>query len=225
MHLQFRAVEPPGYKLRDFELDIQFAQGPNPSLPGIHPSDTTAEDQDLQSPAVWLLQSPSPSPLPEYIEGRPWSETQSRGITVEPSGQIGVGGGSLGSFSRTTEKSIFYKWQFRSYPISDEHNHLTTAKWIWESNKNNPQVEDRGTLHGAVVLRSAGTDLLLQCNVEGRLCKGPWWRRFRTGKAEPALWWAKLGTPTFNFDEHVKNLQAKVNEMNMVAPVRKSPTP
>jgi hypothetical protein len=137
--------------------------------------------------------------------------------------QAGAGGGSLGSFFRTTERSITYKWQFRSYPVSDEHNHPTTATWIWESNKNNPQVEDRGTLHGGLALCTAGKDLRLECRVEGKLCKGDWWSRFGTPKAEPGLWWRELGSPTTNIEDHVNSIEEKIKQMNMAAAARKSP--
>lgn len=209
MHLQLRAIEPPGYKLRYFQLDIRFASSGS--------ADMGAQEQDL--PSAWLLQSPSPSPMPEYIEGRPWTENQSQGFTFDPSLQAGAGGGSLGSFFRTTERSITYKWQFRSYPVS-EHNHPTTATWIWESNKLNPQVEDRGTLYGGLVLCSKGKNLQLECKVEGKLCKGDWWSRFGTPKAGPGLWYRELGPPTTNIEDHVNKLEAKMKRMNLAPPAR-----
>lgn len=213
MHLQLRAIEPPGYKLRHFQLDIRFASSSS--------ADMGAQEQDV--PSVWLLQSPSPSPMPEYIEGRPWTESQSQGFKFEPSVQAGAGGGSLGSFFRTTERSITYKWQFRSYPVPDENNYPTTATWIWESNKNNPQVEDRGTLHGGLALCSTGNDLKMECKVEGKLCKGDWWSRFGMPKAEPGLWYRELGPPTTNIEDHVNKLEAKMREMNIAAPARECP--
>jgi hypothetical protein len=217
MHLQLRAIEPPGYKLRHFQLDIRFTS----SLPPHSTVGAGSQEQDV--PPVWLLQSPSPSPVPEYIEGRPWMENRSQGLTVEPSVQTGAGGGSLGSFYRTTERSITYKWQFRSYPVSDEHNIPTTATWIWESNKNNPQVEDRGTLYGGLALCSTGRDLRLECKVKGKLCKGDWWSRFGTPEAEPGLWWRELGAPTTDIEDHVNSLKEKMKIMNIAAPARESP--
>ncbi|KAL4986713.1 hypothetical protein BDW68DRAFT_162647 [Aspergillus falconensis] len=108
MRFHLRAIEPPGYKMRNFELDISFApasQASSPLVPAGTSTDTT--HSGLCSPSVWLLQEPFRSPLPEYIEGRPWSETQSRGFTVEPSAQVGAGGGSFGSFFPNNRKVYF----------------------------------------------------------------------------------------------------------------------
>ncbi|KAJ0413312.1 hypothetical protein BJY00DRAFT_63680 [Aspergillus carlsbadensis] len=218
IRFQLRPIEPPGYKMRSFELDISFApvsHANSSSVSGGTSADTANSESSY--PSVWLLQNPFPNPLPEYIEGRPWSETHSQGFTVEPSVQVGAGGGNLGSLFRTTEKSIIHKWQFRSYAIADEHNRPTTAKWVWESNKSNRQVESRGALHAAVALHSSRTDgLLLQCKVEGRLCNGWWWERFRTKRSEPAIWLAELGPPSNDFENHFKNLEARIKKMNMV---------
>lgn len=199
VRLQLRANEPPGYKLKYFQLSIAFT----PKYRG------TDSAPNLR-PSVWLLQDPNPSPLPEYIEGRPWSETQSRGYTVEPSVQAGVGGGSLGSYQRTTERSVFHKWQFRSYPDSDENNYPTTATWIWESNKANPQVEDRGVLHAAVAVHHGGEDLDLECRVEGKLSRGSNWFGFGTEKSQPARWSRKSEPSTFDVADALQNLKLNI---------------
>lgn len=214
MHLQLRANEPAGYKLRHFQLDIRFVSSST--------ADIRVQEQDL--PSVWLLQSPSPSPMPAYIEGRPWTEKKSQGHKFEPSVQAGAGGGSLGNIFRTTERSIEYKWKFRSYPDPNEKNYPTTATWIWESNKLNPEVEDRGTLYGGLALCSKVNDLKMECRVEGKLCKGDyWWSRFGMQKAEPGLWYKKLGPPTIDVEDDVNKLEAKMKTMNIAAPARKCP--
>ncbi|KAL4747466.1 hypothetical protein BDW72DRAFT_196679 [Aspergillus terricola var. indicus] len=172
-------------------------------------------------PSVWLKETPYQNPLPEYVEGLPSSETQSRGFAVEPSAQAGAGGGSLGSVFRTTERLVNRKWTFRRYPISNEHGHPTAAKWIWEANKSNPQVEGRGALHGAAVLQSAGTDdLVLQCRVDGKLCNGWWWKKFKARDSEPALWLAKLGSPSDTFEDLFNSLEKKIKGMNTVGLAR-----
>lgn len=249
MHLKLRSTEPPGYKLRYFKVDLRFAaaaaptnasalpsvvspapsassHSPTPSIHSTQPASASASTSALVSlpqSRVWLPQTPSPSPLPEYIEGRPWSETQNRGVTVDPSVNTGAGGGRLGSFFRTTEKSVFFKWQFRSYPDPDENNHPTTATWIWEANKINPQVENRGVLHAAVVLCHSGTELSLECNVKGKLCQGHLFSKFGTKKSKPALWRREPGPSTDDVKAHLDELKTKLNTLNMVAPARKSP--
>lgn len=144
---------------------------------------------------------------------------QNHGVVVDPAVDAGVGG-RLGTFSRTTEKSVSYKWQFRSYPDRDENHHLTTATWIWSANKINPQVEDRGVLHAAVALRHAGTELSLQCNVKGKLCEGHWIGKFGTKKSEPAIWCQQPGPSITDVKTHLDGLTTKLNALNMVAPAR-----
>ena len=206
-HLKLIAREPPGYKLANFEVNIAFQQS--------RPASTTTEEE---SPVRLLQQSPSPSTLPVYIEGRPWSETQARGTTVDPELQVMGSGGHVGSYHRTTEKSVSYKWQFTSVPVPNENNDPTGATWTWRSNKINPQVENRGILYGAVTLRCPGEDLIFNCHVTGRLCQGSRWWWFGDEKSEPAHW--RIDTPksaTADIEDKIRGLKVKIDQLNTAA--------
>lgn len=212
MHLLFKAVEPPGYKLKYFKLDLKFAP-----VPGVTPADTV----------VCLLQEDQPVPLtgvaPQYIEGRPWTEARSSGGSIEPEIQAGGGGGRLGSLFRTKEKSILYRWMFRSHALPDkESNIMTNAGWIWESNPINPQIEDRGYLYGGVAFRHCSQPLMLKCKVKGTLCQGPIWLRFKTLRAEPGIWTKTPSPSIHDIANHVKELESAMLARNKVAVSRKS---
>jgi len=211
MHLLFRTLEPTGYKLKYFKLNLKFA-----FAPGVAPANA----------AVCLLQEDQPVPLtgvaPVYIEGRPRTEARSTGISVDPEVEAAGGGGRLGSWFRTKEKSLSYRWMFRGSARSDSESHImTNAEWLWESNPLNPQIEDRGNLYGGVAFRHDGQRLILKCEVEGRLCQ-PKWLRFGTSRAEPTFWEKSPQVLEQDITDKVRNLETVMLCRNRAAVQRMS---
>ena len=213
MHLLFNANEPPGYKLKHFKLDLSLG---------------TIEPPTSGIPQVYLLHEMQPVPLPgvapQYIEGRPWTKKETQGPTIGPKVDAGGVGVEIASWFRTTEMSKEYRWIFRGKASPDHKtNVMTNASWIWESNKENPQVEDRGYLHGGLAFRHGGGALRLICDVEGKLCKDSRWYRFgKPDRAEQKVWEKPTVLSTYSIKKHVENLELVMLARNQVAVARKS---
>ena len=213
MHLLFNAFEPEGYRLKHFQLDLGLG---------------TTEASDGSIPQVYVLHESQPEQLPgvapRYIEGRPLTVQQGRGFTVGPKLEAGFGGGELGSWSRTSEKSVAYRWIFQGKAVSDSKTGvMTKASWSWEANKVNPQVDDIGDLHGGLALRHGGAPLRLVCDVEGKLSRG--YRRFcfgRSLKAKQKVWERPAELSSDCIEDYVKNLGSLMIDRNTRPVARKS---
>ena len=62
---------------------------------------------------------------------------------------------------------------------------------------------------------------MLQCKVDGKLCNGWWWKKFKARDSEPAMWLAKLGSPSDTFEDLFLSLEKKIKGMNTVGLARK----
>ena len=218
LRFQITLDQPPGHKLSHFELELMFSDSiaPQRVAPG-RPS------QAVTSAGVSLLQRPSPA----YIEGLPMNNNITSEARFNPQAQVGGTGGSAIEVTRTSSRQVPRCWVFRSVPsknllLAGGESTMSAAKWVWEANPYNPQVETRGTLHGGVAVRHERKAFLVSCNVRGKAFSSGFRFWFGTKKNEPRLWQMEPRTCDEDITAQVDRLEAEMEALNRAVAARRS---
>lgn len=95
MHLSMKAKEPVGLRLKGSELEISLVTD-SPSAGGTRNSSETLPS------SVWHLVAPAPS----FVAGQPSYSTDNRGLNLQLSDGVPIGGARIGDSSGIAETSI-----------------------------------------------------------------------------------------------------------------------
>jgi hypothetical protein len=153
-----------GYRLDQVTVDICFLE---------HEPNSDNANRKLK-----LLEFPSPI---KAIHGEPRTERVSNKTTVYPKVQVLGNGGELGGNERTYETSFVRSWCYSSNWESDEYGNLTIAKWTWQADEGDPQVQHVGPLYSGVVVGPLCQPFWVGCSIKPRLSRSKplkWLRRF-----------------------------------------------
>lgn len=147
-----------GFKLYSFTIELSFTEQ--------HPAALSPQDNPANI-ALRILEPPSP-------KGLKGGETIHHLVTetsVQPEVSSGPTNLKAVQWKRRKERDIKASWYYRSHRLSDKHSSLTIAKWIWEANTDNPQIEDVCHLYAGLILQHPGQPFYVSCKIRGRLVR------------------------------------------------------
>jgi hypothetical protein len=161
-------VQEKGYRLDRVTVDVCFTEH-------------KPEDHELflANTALELLK---PLCLIETIHGEPRKEHVVRKSTLYPKVQTPGGGGEFGGSERTYETDFVRFWSYSCYWHSGRHGKYTVAKWKWEADEGDPQVQHVGRLYSGVVVGHLCQPFWVVCKVQPLLTRrglSKYWKRYR----------------------------------------------
>jgi hypothetical protein len=157
-----------GYRLDQITVDIYFTEH--------NPEDC---ELFLKNLALVLLKPPCPTKI---IRGEPRKEHIIRKSSVYPKLQTPIGGGELGGSERTYETDFVRSWSYSCCWHGDRHGKLTMAKWMWEADHGDPQVQHVGPLYSGVVVGHLCQPFWVGCKIQPLLTRrglSKYWKRYR----------------------------------------------
>lgn len=200
-----------GFKLSQAILEVSFMEH-DPA-------------QDHLSPTGKLCIPEIPSP--RSLKGIASTQHVNFERVLNPNLPLPQGNFQVGSVKSTKDLEIHRSWVYHSHRPPDQYNGLTIAKWNWEANRDNPEIEDVGQLHSGVVLQYPGGPFWVGCKVRGKLVSV--WRRFKYGHREDELpKYTEIRTPSLQSNVDIQpladDLENKMIELNASAAAGKLPT-
>jgi hypothetical protein len=151
------ASQPPDFKMHHFEIELCFSEQ---SSLAVGPSQSSLE------PGLYLIALPSPS----WVGGTPTMSHDTRQVNVQPQVEAAGVNASLFGYTRGRESDTGRSWILSSSWSPDPNDRaFKTAKWRWEANSDNPQIDDRGALYTAVALRHSAQPFQIVSTVNGKL--------------------------------------------------------
>lgn len=208
LYFMIDASQPPDFKLQHFELRLEFSTTATNTSQFVQRSSGT-------EPYLYLIAKPSP----DWVGGIPTTRRRAETVNLQPSTEaVGVAG-TVGGYTRNEERETQSSWNFRSNWDANQQGVYNVASWKWVANANNPQVEDRGALYGALALRSPTQPFYLSSEVQGRLTRESGLHIFkltpRTESEQPCI--AQL-TPTDSDEDlgaEITQLEEEIVKLNV----------
>ena len=147
-----------GFKLHNFTIRLSFTE---------HNLTPVTQDNIFRanSTALQILEPPSPSSL----KGGEITQHLRTEMNIQPEVSTGPANVKVGQVRRTKERDVRSSWHYHGHRHSDEYGVFTIAKWVWEANTDNPQIEDVSHLYSGLILRHAGEPFYVGCTIRGQL--------------------------------------------------------
>ena len=143
-----------GFKLHNFTIGLSFTE-----------HNLTPDNLCHANTALKILEPPSPGSL----KGGEITQHLLTERNVQPEVSTGPANFKVGQIKQTRERDVRSSWHYHSHRNSDEYGAFTIAKWVWEANADNPQIEDVSHLYSGLILQHAGEPFYVGCTIRGQL--------------------------------------------------------
>jgi hypothetical protein len=167
-----------GFKLHNFTIGLSFTEH--------NLTPVTRDNLCRANTAVTALQILE-TPSPKNLRGGETTQHLLTEMNVQPEVSTGLANIKVGQMRRTKERNVRSSWEYHGHRKSDEYGVFTIAKWVWEANHDNPQIEDVSHLYSGLILQHAGEPFYVGCTIRGQLVQS------RQAASHSVRRWFKFG--------------------------------